>query len=137
MKKILSLLVATLSLFMFSCFSPATPSDVAVQFYQHIAAGEYDEAVACIDFSAMSVENQEEAKNTTRSVLTEKIAPSIERKGGLTSIEAISETITENETGKSAVVKVKLAYGNGTVDEDNATLIFDENNKEWKISVSK
>ena len=68
------------------------------------------------------------------SLLSEKAAPMLEKKGGLKSIEAISETISED--GKSAKGEVKITYGNGTEEKQAVDLILDEA-VNWKLKHNK
>ena len=68
------------------------------------------------------------------SLLSEKAAPMLEKKGGLKSIKAISETISED--GKSAKVEVNITYGNGTEEKQAGDLILDESGY-WKLKLNK
>lgn len=54
-----------------------------------------------------------------------------EQRGGLEDIEVVQETINE----QSALVRLKLVYGDGYTDVQNTKLVLEDN--EWKISADK
>lgn len=54
-----------------------------------------------------------------------------EQRGGLKDIEVVQETVNE----QSALVRLKLIYGDGYTDVQNTKLILEDN--EWKISADK
>ena len=54
-------------------------------------------------------------------------------KGGVTDIEVLSEEISED--GNSAVVKMKITYGNGESEEDETKLVLVDG--KWLLSMDK
>ena len=56
------------------------------------------------------------------------------KNGGIKSYEALSEQI--DESGESAVVKMKIMYGDGSDKEDDIKLKKDEQGN-WKIDMGK
>lgn len=135
MKKLLSIFAVVAAIFAVSCgVDAATPSETVVKFYELVATGEYEAAVEHLSFHATSPEEVEQGKAMIVSLLSEKAAPMLEKKGGFKSIEAISETISED--GKSAKVEVKITYGNGTEEKQAGDLILDEAGY-WKLKLNK
>lgn len=135
MKKLLSIFAVVAVLFAVSCGAgAATPTETAVKFYELVANGEYEAAVEHLSFHATSPEEVEQGKAMIVSLLSEKSAPMLEKKGGLKSIEPISETISED--GKSAKVELKIIYGNGTEEKQTGDMILTESG-DWKLKLNK
>ena len=66
-------------------------------------------------------------------MLKEKAAPQFEKKGGIKNVEALSETIAGD--GQSAVVELKITYGDGSEETEKAEMKLDGG--EWKPAVDK
>lgn len=79
-------------------------------------------------------EDIENAKTMLVALMKEKGGKSMKEKEGIKSYEILSEEIAED--GNSAVVKVKIVYGNGTEDEQKIKLVKDKDG-EWKLSDAK
>lgn len=135
MKKLLSIFAVVAALFTLSCGGgAATPSETVIDFYKLVADGKYEAAVEHIYFDSADAEQVNQAKAMFVSLLNEKVGPMLTEKGGLKSIEALSETIAED--GKSAKVDVKIVYGNGTEDTEAGDLVLTEAG-DWKLKISK
>ena len=63
----------------------------------------------------------------------EKVAKEIESKGGIKSYEVIEETIAED--GKTAVVKMKIIYGDDSTKDSKYDLVLVDG--AWKPIVKK
>lgn len=74
----------------------------------------------------------EEGKQMITGLMT-KLAPTIEKKGGIDSYEITSEKI--NESGEKAKVYYTVTYGNGEVEEQDADTIF--KNDKWYLHFTK
>ena len=132
MKKLLSVFAIVAALFTIACSSPATPSDAAEKVYQLIADGEYEAAAEEFYYEG-DAEQIAQQKAMITSLFTEKVAPQIEAKGGITACEAVAETLSED--GLEASVEVKLTYGNGEVENNDVDMVLTDNG--WKASLDK
>ncbi len=132
MKRVLSIFAVVAALFMVSCGSPS-PSDAAIEVYQMIIDGEYDAVAENMFYESTDAEEVEQSKAMIASLLKEKAAPRFEEKGGVKSVEALSETIAED--GKSAVVELKITFGDGSEETEKAEMKFDGD--EWKLAMDK
>ena len=96
--------------------------------------GNYEKFVDGIAFKdGLSGEEIEQQKKMWISLLEEKGTKEFEKKGGIESIEIISEEIAED--GNSAVVKFKQTFGNGEVDEDSQTMV--KKDGKWLMDINK
>lgn len=132
MKRVLSIFAVVAALFMVSCGSPS-PSDAAVEVYQMVIDGEYDAVAENMYYESTDAEEVEQSKAMIASLLKEKAAPQFEKKGGIKNVEALSETIAED--GKSAVVELKITYGDGSEETEKAEMKLDGD--EWKLAMDK
>jgi len=132
MKRVLSIFAVAAALFMVSC-GGSTPSDAAVEVYQMIIDGKYDAVAENMYYESTDAEEVEQSKALIASMLKEKAAPQFEKKGGIKNVEALSETIAED--GQSAVVELKITYGDGSEETEKAEMKLD--GSEWKPAVDK
>ena len=132
MKRVLSIFAVVAALFMVSC-GGSTPSDAAVEVYQMIIDGKYDAVAENMFYESTDAEEVEQSKAMIASLLKEKAAPQFEKKGGIKNVEALSETIAED--GKSAVVELKITYGDGSEETEKAEMKLDGG--EWKPAMDK
>ena len=132
MKRVLSIFAVVAALFMVSC-GGSTPSDAAVEVYQMIIDGKYDAVAENMYYESTDAEEVEQSKALIASMLKEKAAPQFEKKGGIKNVEALSETIAED--GQSAVVELKITYGDGPEETEKAEMKLDGG--EWKPAVDK
>lgn len=126
MKKILyTLSILAIALGMASCSGGsgdisknATPSEAAISMWKLVQDGDY----------AAAIRLSEEYQNATDDDI-EQMASIIEalysKVGGLKDVEVLEETVSED--GQSAVVKLKLTYGNGKTDTQKEKLVMTEN----------
>lgn len=122
MKKIFTLIAVAVAMFMVSCASaPASPSEVAVDYYQYAVDGEFEKLVDCIHIEAETPEEVAEAKAMLNSLFTEKAAPQIEAKGGIKSVESLAETVSED--GNEANVQLKITYGDETTKNEDLKMV--------------
>ena len=84
-------------------------------------------------YESTDAEEVEQSKAMIASLLKEKAAPQFEKKGGIKNVEALSETIAED--GKSAVVELKITYGDGSEETEKAEMKLDGD--EWKLAMDK
>jgi len=134
MKKILSILAVAVAMFMVSCAgAPATPSDAAVEYYQCVVNGDYEAFANAVHFDTTDPEEIAEGKAMITSLYKEKAAPQIEKKGGVKSIEAVGETISED--GNTANVQLKVVYGDGSEKNEDIKLVKIED--KWMLAFDK
>lgn len=114
--------MAAIAVLMMSCGSSETPGSVAKKFYQEIADGN------CEKFMKETTEPTEEELAMV-SAICEKMKASLDEKGGLKSVDVVSETIAED--GKTANVVLNLTFGDGTTSEEDQKMEMQDNGK-WK-----
>ena len=133
MKKLLiSMFVAVVALTLWSCGSANTPSAVAEKAAKCMQNADYEGYVELMELK--ETEGKEAEKEQFVALLREKGTKTMEKKQGLKSYEVLSEEISED--GKSATVKMKMVYGDGS--EDTSKVKHDKNDKrEWKMSFGK
>lgn len=135
MKSFLYLSMMVVAMFvMASCSSADTPGKALEQYMEAAKSGNYEKFVDGIAFKdGLSGEEIEQQKKMWISLLEEKGTKEFEKKGGIESIEIISEEIAED--GNSAVVKFKQTFGNGEVDEDSQTMV--KKDGKWLMDINK
>lgn len=134
MKKLFSIFAVAVAMFMVSCASaPATPSDAAVEIYQYVADGNYEAFADAINYNTTDPEELAEGKAMITSLYKEKAAPQLESKGGIASIEAQGETISED--GNSATVNLKIVYGNGSEENEDVKMV--KVDEKWMLAFDK
>lgn len=134
MKKILSILAVAVAMFMVACAgAPATPSDAAVEYYQCVVNGDYEAFANAVHFDTTDPEEIAEGKAMITSLYKEKAAPQIKKKGGVKSIEAVGETISED--GNTANVQLKVVYGDGSEKNEDIKLVKIED--KWMLAFDK
>ena len=67
------------------------------------------------------------------SLYKEKAAPQMEEKGGVKSVEATGETISED--GNTANVQLKIVYGDGSEKSEDVKMVKVED--KWLLSFDK
>ena len=134
MKKFFSLLAVAVAMFMVSCAgAPATPSDAAVEYYQCVVNGDYEAFANAIHYDTTDPEEIAEGKAMIISLYKEKAAPQMEQKGGVKSVEATSETISED--GNTANVQLKVVYGDGSEKNEDVKMVKVED--KWMLAFDK
>lgn len=135
MKKVIyfSLFVLTLGIFA-ACSSSEKPGEAAKKYAQYVADGKYEKFVDAIAFDETATPEQiKEQKDMLVALLQEKGQKGIDEKGGLKSVEIISEVIDAD--GSNAKVILLQTYGNG--DTENANYDMVKKDGTWKMVVKK
>ncbi len=136
MKKLFTAALALAALaLVVSCGSKtSSPGSAAKAYMEYLAAGDADRFVEGIHFDeSLSAEEVEQSKAMWASLVQEKGKKSVDEKGGLESVEVISETISED--GQTANVELKLTFGNGDVEEEELSVM--NVNGKWMMEASK
>ncbi|MDD4848360.1 MAG: DUF4878 domain-containing protein [Bacteroidales bacterium] len=128
MKKLVYVVMACLALVFVSCGGSKTPGDVAKSFYENVAAGNYEAAIA--DFYQSTDATDDETQFLTS--LLEKGKAQLDEKGGLKDVQILKETISED--GTTAEVTLNMIFNDGTSEETNESLKLDENGN-WKCVI--
>lgn len=134
MKKIITMFAMAAALFVASCGGSNTPSDAVTEIYSLIIDGNYEAVADCFQYNNVKPEELEQAKAMIVSLLSEKMAPKLEKKGGLKAVETLEEVIAED--GQSATVKVKMIYGDGTDETQDVKMVLNDKG-EWKATMGK
>lgn len=117
-----------------SCSSGNTPGAAAKKYMGYMQTADYEKFVEGIFFpEETSAEELQQAKDMYVAMFKEKGEEMLKEKDGIKDIEIVSETIAED--GKTAVVELKMVYGNGETDTDKMDMILDKG--AWKMSVKK
>lgn len=133
MKKLfISMFVAVVAFTLWSCGPANTPSAVAEEACKCVQNEDYDGYVELMDLK--ETKNQESEKEQFVAVLREKGTKTMEKKQGIKSYKVESEEISED--GKSAIVKMKVVYGDGSEDTNKIKLVKNDKG-EWKVSLGK
>ena len=135
MKKILLFAVAVLAVgLLMACGIESTPADGAKKCVELMKAGDYKALVETMHFDeGMSAEQQQGMKDMIVSMGEGKISKEIEKKGGIKYYEVIEETIADD--GKTAVVKMKITYGDGSTEDEKYDMCLVDGT--WKPIVKK
>ena len=133
MKKLfISMFVAVVAFTLWSCGPANTPSAVAEKACKCVQNEDYEGYVELMDLK--ETKNQESEKEQFVAMLREKGTKTMEKKQGIKSYKVESEEISED--GKSAIVKMKVVYGDGSEDTNKIKLVKNDKG-EWKISFGK
>lgn len=114
-----------ISIGVIGCGSSSGPADVAKDFMMKIA----DNDNSAIDHLSPQLVQALGKEKLEKGI--KKESESIEKKGGIKSIEVEEETIEE----KTAVLKLKITYGDGSSKKDNVNLLLEDG--KWKIGMTK
>ncbi len=136
MKKIyhLSLILLALGLAVGCAPKNASPGAAAKQYMEALADGQIDQFVDGFYLGEeVTGEDIEEYKNGMKSMLTEKAIPALDEKGGLKSVEIVSEEIADD--GLSATVVLRQTYGDGESEEDSTEMILVDGR--WMMKMEK
>ena len=133
MKKLfISMFVAVVAFTLWSCGPANTPSAVAEEACKCVQNADYEGYVELMDLK--ETKKQESEKEQFVAMLREKGTKTMEKKQGIKSYKVESEEISED--GKSAIVKMKVVYGDGSEDTNKIKLVKNDKG-EWKISFGK
>lgn len=125
------LVVAILSLV--AC-SPTTPGKALKSYLTDLVNENYESFMEGIYFPEdMDEQRKEKEEAQLLAIITEKGSKEYEKKGGVKSIEILSETISED--GKSAIVEYKQTFGNGEEEKQSQKMI--KKDDKWFIDMRK
>ncbi len=121
-------------LMMAACSSDSTPSGALKTYMSALQDRDYEKFTEGINVSGKATpEEQKAARATFAALLSEKGGKELDKNGGLKGFEILSEEIAED--GKSAIVKFKQIYNDGTEKEDEQKMV--EVDGKWLMDISK
>lgn len=135
MKKLFYLVIAIALGVMASCGGAKSdgPGKAAKLYIEYMAAGDYDKMLdGLYTEPGADAEEVKQGKTMLKSMLTEKGSESLEEKGGIKTVDIVSEEIAED--GRTAKVKLLYTYGNGETEESDMDMRLDGNKWKWEIS---
>lgn len=130
--KMTAMLIVALA--MYACGGSNSPKDVAEKSVKCLQKADYEGYVDLIYMKDKEGEDVNKAKQELTGLLKEKAGKSIEKEEGIKSYEMVSEEIAED--GNTAMVKMKITYGNGKEKDETIKLRKDENDS-WKLDIGK
>lgn len=133
MKKLFYLFVMAIAMFVMISCSGGGPGDALKDYFVAMQKGEYEKFAEGIDLSNTESDQQQAVREGYASLLKEKFAKDLEKKGGIKSVEILSEDIASD--GKTAVVKFKVVYGNGVEQSDEQKMV--KTDGKWLMDVGK
>jgi len=139
MKKILSVTVLVMALAMLvACGGGNTPSSVVEKSMKCLQDKDYEGYVDLLYIDVKEGEDPEVQRNAVASMIASKADQTLAKKQGIKSYEILSEEVTPAEENKpeTAVVKVKIEYGDASTKEETVKLKKD-NAGDWKIDMGK
>ena len=139
MKKILSVTVLVMALAMLvACGGGNTPSSVVEKSMKCLQNKDYEGYVDLLYIDVKEGEDPEVQRNAVASMIASKADQTLAKKQGIKSYEILSEEVTPAEENKpeTAVVKVKIEYGDASTKEETVKLKKD-NAGDWKIDMGK
>ena len=136
MKKVLLGFVALFAMLtVWSCGgATSSPTAVAEAAAECIKNDDMEGYVELIYIEEKEGKTLDEQRAELTEFLSGLMQMSMSQEKGLESYEVLSEEIAED--GKSAVVKCKMVYGDGSEDEDKIKMIKTEEG-EWMIDMNK
>jgi recombination DNA repair RAD52 pathway protein len=139
MKKILSVTVLVMALAMLvACGGGNTPSSVVEKSMKCLQDKDYEGYVDLLYIDVKEGEDPEVQRNAVASMIASKADQTLAKKQGIKSYEILSEEVTPAEENKpeTAVVKVKIEYGDASTKEETVKLKKDDAG-DWKIDMGK
>jgi PBP1b-binding outer membrane lipoprotein LpoB len=127
-------MILVIAVFLSSCGSSTnTPSAAAEKIVNLMQDGDYDEIVDLMYFETSEGEDIEAQKEMFVALMDEKAGKSIDKKGGLEDYEVLGEEMSED--GKTASVKVKYLYGDGSEETQDMEFVLEDG--EWLLEMNK
>lgn len=139
MKKILSVTVLVMALAMLvACGGGSTPSSVVEKSMKCLQDKDYEGYVDLLYIDVKEGEDPEVQRNAVASMIASKADQTLAKKQGIKSYDILSEEVIPAEENKpeTAVVKVKIEYGDSSTKEETVKLKKD-NAGDWKIDMGK
>jgi len=98
------------------------------EFSNKVEKGDFEGAIGRISTDGRSMDKEAKEELTLLLGMAKK---EVDKKKGIKNMEVLSETIDPD--GKTATVKMKYTYGNGSVNEESNSLVKEDG--KWKLSL--
>ena len=135
MKKIIGFIaMAAIVLVMAACGGDNSPKGVAEQAVKCRQDKDYEGYVDLMQITEKEGQDVAETKQGIADLLRSKAESTLDKKGGIKSYEILSETVADD--GNSAVVQIKVTYGNGEEKTDDMKMVKSDGGK-WLIDSGK
>ena len=136
MKKLFGILLlfSAMALFVTSCSSSSSPGDAFKGYMELMKKGDakaFAQAFAVDE--TQTPEEQEQAAQLIEGLIGDKTKKMMEEKQGLKDVQVLEENISED--GKTATLKVKFVYGDGTEEESTQEMVKQDG--KWKMVFKK
>ena len=134
MKRVINLSFLVVAIVSLVACSPTTPGKALKSYLTDLKNENYESFIKGVYFPE-DMDEQRKKKDEAQllAIIKEKGAKEYEKKGGVKSIEILSETISED--GKSAVVEYKQTFGNGEEEKQSQKTI--KKDDKWFIDMRK
>ncbi|WP_277120749.1 DUF4878 domain-containing protein [Bacteroides ndongoniae] len=134
MKRVINLSFLVVAIVSLVACSPTTPGKALKSYLTDLKNENYESFIKGVYFPE-DMDEQRKKKDEAQllAIIKEKGAKEYEKKGGVKSIEILSETISED--GKSAVVEYKQTFGNGEEEKQSQKMI--KKDDKWFIDMRK
>lgn len=131
MKKISFILAVLAMTFVFAACGGgnSTPKATAETYCESMKSGDFDAIIDMMDYSGLPEDKVKETKEFTKMMAEEKIGKKLEKTGGIDKWEIGEEKISED--GKSATVKIKFIYKDGSDENTDVHLVSTDDG--WKL----
>lgn len=137
MKKLaITVCALAMALVMTSC-GGNTPQKAAEKAVECIQDENYEGYVDMVYMKPDETKNADDVKNSKQmltALLKDKASKQKEKNGGIEKYETLSEEMAED--GNTAVVRMKITYGDGSEKEEDVKMRKDENG-DWKVDMGK
>ena len=131
MKNLFRLMAMALVVFaMTACGKSSTPEGAAKAFLKSYQKGDY---TALVDQMHFNKQVSDEDKAQFAELLKSKVAPEVEKKGGIASFDIDETKVAED--GQTAVVNYTIHFGDGSEGKDDMKLILVDG--EWMLDSGK
>lgn len=108
--------------------SSGSPAATVKEFSNKVEKGDFEGAIGRISTDGRSMDKEAKEELTLLLGMAKK---EVDKKKGIKNMEVLSETIDPD--GKTATVKMKYTYGNGSVNEESNSLVKEDG--KWKLSL--
>ncbi len=116
------------------CSQPHSPEESVERFYESLANPNYPELISLFNFNDIESETDSEAVlYEVLSLIFEDLALTIRDQGGIEKIKFQNTTFNQDKT--SAVVDYTLFFRNGSIQQDQLTLLKDHTGY-WQLQLT-
>ena len=134
-QKLLGTVLLLAAMFVVCSCTDNSPKGVATKSVKCLQNKDFKGYADLVYLKAKEGEDVNKQKEMVAGLLEGKYDKKIGKKDGIKSFEVLSEEVAED--GKTAVVKMKVVYGNGEEDNDEAVKLIKDDKGDWKLDAGK